>query len=205
MVSVRIWAGTALGTAAALFGCGGDDGEDGGADGPDAPYVVPGHNDTGAPPTSSAAANQYSWDGSWNPAPSECPLAGLLDETHGEAGADHPALPPGKWGWDNACDCPGDEGLAIYENEYVEKGLDFGQLLDGDGRHFGWRLLDTDGGGIDLDHRGDAFAGSDGVDLFDLDPDGSLSSTGPSDETTGINLAEGPDMLRYTRGQSVDM
>ena len=180
-------------------GDGGNSASSGGA------YQIPPHNDSGAPPTTTHAANEYSWDGSWNPAPEEFPLPGLLDETHGTQTDEHPPLPPGKWGWDNDCDCPGDEGLAIYLNEYVAKGLDFEPLVDSAGRQFGWRLVDTDGGGISLDHRGDKFEGSDGVDLLDLNPNGELRSTGPNEDNGGINLGEGPDMLRYCTGASVDM
>lgn len=155
------------------------------------------HTSTGLPPVSIAAANAYSWDGSWRPAPGEFPLPGLLDMDPSQQG-----LPPGTWGWDNACDCPGQVGTAIYDNEFVGKGLDFARLADGDGRHFGWRLIDTNAGDTDLDHRGDAFAGSNGVDIFDLDD---LSSSGPGDRTSGINLGEGPDMLRFRTAHSLDM
>jgi hypothetical protein len=155
------------------------------------------HNGTGLPPASVVAANVYSWDGSWSPRPEEFPLPGLLDPDPTQQG-----LPPGTWGWDNACDCPGQVGTAIYDNEFVGKGLDFQPLTDGDGRHFGWRLVDTDGGDTNLDHRGDAFAGSTGVDVFDLDD---LSSSGPGDRTAGINLGEGPDMLRFRTAHSLDM
>ncbi len=156
------------------------------------------HNETGPPPASTAQANTYSWDGSWEPSPSEFPIAGMLDETHTE-------LPPGKWGWDNACDCPGDEGLSIYENEFVGKGLDFERLEDPEGHHFGWRLVDTDGGDTTLDHRGDNYDGTPGVDLFDLGTQGRLESTGPNEQSPGINLGDGPDMLRYGQGYGVDL
>jgi len=154
------------------------------------------HGATGLPPVSTTVAGVYSWDGSWNPAPGDFPLPGLLDSDPTQAG-----LPPGSWGWDGACDCPGQVGTAIYDNEFVKKGLDFQRLLDGAGRHFGWRLIDTDGAETNLDHRGDAFSGSDGVDIFDLDD---LSSSGPSDRSEGINLAEGPDMLRFRTAHSLD-
>jgi len=140
--------------------------------------------------------NEYSWDGSWTP--ESFPIPGLLDETH-------PTLPPGKWGWDGSCDCPGDEGLAIYNNEFVEKGLDFLRLEDSAGHLFGWRLIDTDGGDTSLNHRGDNYDGTPGVDIFDLGLAGMLQGTGPGDETPGINLGDGPDMLRYGVGWSVDM
>jgi hypothetical protein len=105
-------------------------------------------------------------------------------------------LPPGVWGWDNGCDCPGQEGTAIYDNEFVERGLDFEQLVDAQGQHFGWRLIDTDGGTTELDARADHFSGSRGADIFDLTV---LASTG------GLNLGEGPDMLRFGEGYSLDV
>lgn len=159
--------------------------------------VTPPHNETGLPPDTPDAANTYSWDGSWSPLPDDFPLAGLEDTDPTQIG-----LPPGRWGWDGSCSCASNEGTAIYDNEFVGKGLDFERLEDPDGRLFGWRLIDTDGGTTELNHRGDAFDGSSGVDIFDLDV---LSSTGPGDNTPGINLGEGPDMLRYQTGQSVDM
>ncbi|MBU1222049.1 hypothetical protein KKF34_04690 [Myxococcota bacterium] len=156
-------------------------------------YVVPDYNYTGLPPFDPDLANTYSWDGSWNPESDEFPIEGLLDETH-------TYLPPGKWGWDNSCDCPSDEGLAIYNNEFVEKGLDFIQLSDSENHHFGWRVISTTGDPvISLNHRADNFEGSNGVDIFDFTNNGDLSSTG------GINLGEGPDMLRYGTGYGVDM
>jgi hypothetical protein len=155
------------------------------------------HNSTGPTPGTPGAANEYSWDGSWSPTPGDFPLAGLTDPDPTQQG-----LPPGHWGWDGVCDCAGNEGTAIYDNEFVAKGLDFEPLLDSAGRHFGWRLIDTDGGTTELDHRGDAFDGSDGVDLFDLDV---LQGTGPGENTPGINLGEGPDMLRYQTGWSADL
>lgn len=154
-------------------------------------------NSTGTPPSDVARANRYSWDGSWAPAASEFPLTGLLDADPTQSG-----LPPGRWGWDGVCSCAGNEGTAIYDNEFVAKGLDFERLSDDAARHFGWRLLDTDGGTSELNHRGDAFDGSRGVDLFDIDR---LESTGPGTNTPGIHLGEGPDMLRYRVGQSVDL
>lgn len=148
---------------------------------------------------SRGSANEYSWDGSWNPPGESFPLEGLLDETHAE-------LPPGKWGWDGACDCPGDEGTAIYDNEFVDKGLDFERLEGSRGGLFGWRLIDTDGGSMSLNHRGDHYDGTPGVDLFDLRGDGKLQGTGPDQEGVGgINLGDGPDMLRYGVGWSVDL
>lgn len=155
-------------------------------------YEIPDHHKTGAPPPDSSAANGYSWDGSWAPTSSDFPVAGMMDETHDD-------LPPGKWGWDGSCDCPGDERLDIYENEFVEKGLDFEPLMDRDGHIFGWRLIDTDGGGISLNHRLDNFEGSPGPDIIDLNPGGHLQTTG------GINLGDGPDMLRYSTGWSTDL
>ena len=155
------------------------------------------HNSTGTPPATPTAANAYSWDGSWSPESGDFPLEGLLDADRTQEG-----LPPGRWGWDGDCSCAGNEGTAVYDNEFVAKGLDFEQLVDSEGRHFGWRLVDTDGGTTELDHRGDAFDGSDGVDLFDL---GMLQGTGPGDNNPGIDLGEGPDMLRYRTGWSVDM
>ncbi len=165
----------------------------------DAPpeVITPPHNNTGLPPNTPEATNNYSWDGSWSPLPDEFPLAGLEDLDPTQAG-----LPPGRWGWDGDCSCASNEGTAIYDNEFVGKGLDFERLEDTGGRLFGWRLVDTDGGTTELNHRGDAFDGSNGVDIFDLDV---LASTGPGENTPGINLGEGPDMLRYQTGQSVDM
>lgn len=161
-------------------------------------YIEPEHQQTGLPPEDSSAANQYSWDGSWSPAETDFPLDGLFDETH-------EYLPPGKWGWDGECDCPGDEGLAIYENEFVEKGLDFEPLSDDAGHQFGWRLVGTDENPMTLDHRGDNFEATPWVDIIDLKLDGELAGTGPGEETDGINLGDGPDMLRYGIGHSVDM
>jgi hypothetical protein len=142
--------------------------------------------------------NEYSWDGSWKPSPDSFPIQGMLDETHSQ-------LPPGKWGWDGSCNCPGDEGLAIYNNEFVEKGLDFKKLADTESRHFGWRLIGTNQAPMSLNHRGDNYEGTPGVDLFDLGSNGQLQGTGPSDTSPGINLGDGPDMLRYGLGWSVDM
>ncbi len=203
--NARSWAGLAVVSLAVLAATGcsnkSDEGADsatggsstgGGATGGTAP-----HHSTGAPPTTPDAAGEYSWDGSWSPMPDEFPLAGLEDQDPTQQG-----LPPGRWGWDGNCSCAGNEGTAIYDNEFVAKGLDFEQLLDSEGRLFGWRLVDTDGGTTELNHRGDAFDGSDGVDIFDLD---FLQGTGPGENTPGIHLGEGPDMLRYQTGWSVDM
>ncbi|MBN2719238.1 MAG: hypothetical protein JXX14_25535 [Deltaproteobacteria bacterium] len=161
-------------------------------------YQEPEHRQTGLPPADGGQSNGYSWDGSWRPTESDFPLSGMFDETH-------PSLPPGKWGWDGSCDCPGDEGLAIYENEFVEKGLDFELLLDSMDNHFGWRLIGTDGNPMTLNHRGDNFEATPWVDIVDLGSDGELLSTGPGDDTPGINLGDGPDILRYGTGRSVDM
>jgi len=146
------------------------------------------------PPAS--GPNAYSWDGSWKP--TQFPIKGLLDETHKH-------LPPGKWGWDNSCNCPGDKGLAIYKNEFFNKDLDFRKLLDASGRHFGWRLISRSGKSIQLNHRGDHYDGTVGVDIFDLTLQGQLNGTGPSSKSNGINLGDGPDMLRYAKGWSVDL
>jgi hypothetical protein len=175
-------------------GGGGSSTQSGGPVGPGG--AVP-HNSTGTPPVSPSSANDYSWDGSWSPAPEDFPLDGLTDLDPTQAG-----LPPGHWGWDGDCSCAGNEGTAIYDNEFVAKGLDFEPLVDSEARLFGWRLVDTDGGTTELNHRGDAFDGSNGVDLFDLD---FLQGTGPGDTTPGINLGEGPDLLRYQTGWSVDL
>jgi len=177
--------GWCLGTA----GCGGGDDA---SDEETPEYQVPPFHSTGLPPADPSFANAYSWDGSWNPAPSEFPIDGMFDETH-------PTLPPGTWGWDNECDCPGDEGLAIYENEFVDRGVDFEALADGEGRVFGWRMISLDGSAVEMDHRADNWEGCPGVDIFDLAPGGDLSST------AGINPGEGPDMLRYATGASVDL
>ncbi len=150
------------------------------------PYTGP----DGVPP-GTTSANVYSWDGRWTPAPSDFPLDGMLDQDPSQAG-----LPPGLWGWDGECDCPGNEGTAIYDNEIVNRGQDFERVEDPEGRHFGWRLVDTDGGDSELNHRGDHFAGSRGADIFDLT---SIAGTG------GITLGEGPDMLRYQTGRSTDL
>lgn len=177
------------------------DGDSGDGDG----GVFPGDGDAGngmgfwemgGASGSDGTPNEYSWDGSWTP--TTFPVPGLLDETHSD-------LPPGKWGWDGSCNCPGDEGLAIYENEFVSKGIDFELLEDSDGELFGWRMVDTDGGGISLNHRGDNYDGTPGVDIFDLSLNGELAGTGPGDDTPGINLGPGPDMLRYGLGRSVDL
>lgn len=143
-----------------------------------------------------AKSGPYSWDGSWSP--SSFPVAGLLDETHED-------LPPGKWGWDNGCDCPGDAGLAIYENEFLNRGLDFEPVKDASGELFGWRLVSTDGSPIELDARLDNFDGTPGVDIIDLLEDGNLNGTGRSAESPGINLGDGPDMLRFGTGWSLDL
>jgi hypothetical protein len=136
-------------------------------------------------------ANTYSWDGSWTPSADDFPIEGMVDETHA-------TLPPGKWGWDNACDCPGDEGTAIYDNEYVGKGVELEQVQDDEGRLFGWRMISTGSGGIAFDHRADHFEGSTGVDIVDMNPDGEFLNS------PGLDIGDGPDILRYSTGRGVD-
>jgi len=144
-----------------------------------------------------ADAGKYSWDDSWTP--SSFPVAGLIDETHAD-------LPPGKWGWDNGCDCPGDEGLAIYENEFLGRDLMFETVTDAEGEVFGWRLVSNDGSPIEMDARLDKFDGTPGVDIIDLKERGNLNGTGPNDQgSPGINLGDGPDMLRFGTGWSIDL
>ena len=178
-----------------FLACGHDNAD---ATSPHEQYEEPEHQQTGTPPSDDTHSNGYSWDGSWSPVFGDFPLPGIFDETH-------TTLPPGKWGWDGACDCPGDEGLAIYNNEFVGKGLDFEALIDGATNQFGWRLIGTTDAPMSLNHRGDNFEGTPWVDILDLGPDGELTSTGPGDGTPGINLGDGPDMLRYGTGWSVDM
>ncbi|MBN2527707.1 MAG: hypothetical protein JXR76_15050 [Deltaproteobacteria bacterium] len=183
--------------ASFMLGMGCSDTKGAGANPPDG-YVEPAHRQTGLPPVDDSWANVYSWDGSWSPSSAKFPLKGMFDETHA-------MLPPGKWGWDGACDCPGDEGLAVYNNEFVAKGLDFEALVDDASHQFGWRLIGTNDAPMTLDHRGDNYVGTPWVDIIDLGGVGELASTGPGDTSPGMNLCDGPDMLRYGIGRSVDM
>ena len=139
--------------------------------------------------------NEYSWDGSWGPQPSEFPLEGLLDDEyfdgHTTGGEPSPILPPGEWDWDDASN-----DLANWRNFEDNLGT-FARLHDGADQHFGWQLAPV---AANVDFSGPAayFEGSSGTDLIDLGPGGAIHSYGDG------NLGDGPDVLIFDQSWSLD-
>jgi len=151
---------------------------------------------SGVTPTGWPTGNEYSWNGSWTPGPSDFPLSGLLDDEYfdGHVGSDGnptPVLPPGAWDWDD-----GSDDLANWRN-FCDNIGSFEQLADGAQQHFGWGIVGLAG---DIDFTGPAayFEGSSGTDRIQLGPNGQLHSYGSG------NLADGPDELAFDRAWAVD-
>jgi hypothetical protein len=172
----------ALLAALGLAACGADEGSSGDADG----------GADGWP-----AGNGWSWDGSWAPGDGDFPLDGLLDDEYfdGHDGADGeptPVLPPGAWDWNDA-----DDDLASFRN-FDENLGHFEMLLDGDGHHYGWRLVPNDPGACDYSGPAAYFEGSSGTDVLDLGPGGAVHSFGSG------SLGDGPDVLVFQSSWSLD-
>jgi hypothetical protein len=160
-------------------------------------HANPGSNDAGTDQPDTAeeaevpgpeqgwpAPNDWSWDGSWEPA---FPLDCLLDDEYGDGHDGTPVLPPGEWDWDDASD-----DLANWRN--FEANVGTFEALDSGG-HYGWRLVPATG---DFSGAAAYFEGSCGTDVVDLGPEGSIHSY-----ATG-NLRGGPDVLVFRESWSLD-
>jgi len=173
-----------------LAGCGGRGG--GGAVDGGLPDAGPIHPVEGWP-----APNEWSWNGSWTPGEGDFPLDGLLDDEYfdGHPGGDGqptPILPPGEWDWEDAND-----DLANWRNFETNLGA-FEPLTDGQGRHYGWRLVGITPGAVDYSGPASYFEGSAGADVLNLGEQGALHSFG------GGNLGDGPDILVFQSSWSLD-
>jgi hypothetical protein len=137
--------------------------------------------------------NAYAWDGLWVPASSL--IAGLLDDEyfdgHENGGAPTPILPPGRWDYVNA-----DNDAANWRNFYTNLG-EFDRLLDGCGRHHGWKFVPKYPDSIDFAGPGEYFEGSAGTDILLLGGSGTIHSIAGS-------LAGGPDVLVFGASYSLD-
>ena len=141
-------------------------------------------------------ANVWSWNGSWSPAASDFPLAGLFDDEYFDGHPDAqaqptPVLPPGAWDWDDASD-----DLANWRNFRDNLGT-FALDVDADGHAYGWTFVGL-APSVDFSGPASYFEGSSGTDVLDLGPAGSLHSYGSGD------LADGPDVLVFDTSYSLD-
>ena len=141
-------------------------------------------------------ANEWSWNGRWVPGAEAFPMTCLLDDEYGDGhlyeGEVTPLLPPGDWDWNDA-----DDDFANYRNFRDNLGH-FERLVDSLDRHFGWRLIPNDPDAAEYDGPADYFRGSCGPNVLDLGAAGSIHSFGRG------NLADGPDVLRFTSSYSLD-
>lgn len=143
------------------------------------------------------APNDWSWDGSWSPATSDFPLAGLFDNEYFDGHADAqgnptPILPPGAWDWDDAAN-----DLANWRNFEQNIGT-FQPLTDSGGRQYGWTLAPKTPGAVDYSGPAMYFEGSSGADVLDLGAKGTLHSL------SDASLADGPDVLVFNASYSLD-
>ncbi len=183
LLSVLLLAGPGCGDDGATSVDGGGRHRDSGPPGDAGPPLPPAH---GWP-----TDNTYSWDGRWTP--TEFPIDGLLDDEYfdghtGRDGMPTPILPPGAWDYEDAND-----DLANWRNFSMSIGA-MEMLRDGDGNHYGWRLVPTD---FDYSGAGAYFEGSTGTDIIDLGPNGAIHSFGEGD------LRDGPDILVFDRSYSI--
>lgn len=145
------------------------------------------------------AANEYSWDGSWNPSSSELPPDGLYDEIyfdgHDVEGSPSPILPPGEWDYEEI-------HLLANWNNFEQNLGEFEELMDNADLPFGWRLLPIQPEGTEATALLQYFHGSGGADVVDLGSEGSIHSAGNPAYGDPIGLGDGPDMLRFRTGYS---
>ncbi len=139
--------------------------------------------------------NAYSWDGSWSPAASDFPIAGLYDneyfDGHLVQGQPSPILPPGNWDWND-----GDNDLAWWKGFASSIGA-LEPLRDHCDRPFGWRLVPHDPTGVDYETLAAQFEGSSGTDILNLGPLGKAHSTAGQ-------LGDGPDLFVFQSAWSLD-
>ena len=151
--------------------------------------------------------NDWTWDGSWVPAPEEVPPACLLDDKYNDGheleGQPTPILPPGSWDWAD------DNGFLAHWRNFAQNVGDFEMLRDETGLHYGWRFVPIN---PEMPNFGGAamyFEGSCGVDQLILHPGGRISSMGELDPATGVrevpNLADGPDVLVFETSATLDI
>ena len=140
--------------------------------------------------------NAWSWDGSWTPADSDFPLAGLLDAKYNDGhivpvNQVSPILPPGRWDWDDA-----QSDLATWRGFQKDIGT-WEQLVDPCGHSYGWRLVPNTPGAVDFGGAAEYFHGSSGADLLFLGANGTLHSIDG-------DLGDGPDVLVFDRAWLLD-
>ena len=139
--------------------------------------------------------NEYSWDGSWTPADTDFPIAGLYDDVYFDGHPDNsgkatPILPPGDWDWG------GQPNLSNWNNFSQNVGT-FSLLLDSKSRAFGWRFVGNPVDAAVFSGAAEYFSGSSGADIIYLGPQGDISSISG-------NLGEGPDVLLTATSHSLD-
>lgn len=180
---------TSLVLALASTGCGGSGHAVSGTDG--------GHTSGEAGPPKNLSrwptANQWSWNGSWSPSPSDFPIAGMFDDKYFDGHNGTPILPPGAWDYD-----PSTSDLANWRNFNTNLGH-FDPLKDRAGHQYGWKFV---GNHTNTDYQGPAayFEGSPGVDYVYVGPQGSIHSLGLGEG----ELGDGPDVLIFDKSYSLD-
>lgn len=142
-------------------------------------------------------SNVYSWDGSWVPAAGEFPLSGMFDDEYFDGhtnwnGVVSPILPPGEWDWDDAND-----DLANWKNFSTSIGV-WAELVDAAGNLFGWQLQGNTPQSIPYSGAAAYYEGTNGTEVLDLGPGGIINSF------TNGNLRDGPDVLVFNSGWSLD-
>jgi hypothetical protein len=143
-------------------------------------------------------ANEWSWDGRWEPQDPDFPIDGLLDDEYFDGHLDRngnptPILPPGRWDWEDTND-----DLANWRNFETNLGS-FEMLTDTRGRHYGWRFVPNDPTAPDYSGAAEYFEGSSGTDILHLGPAGVIHSMG------ACNLADGPDILVFRESYALDL
>ena len=148
-------------------------------------------------PTPDPGGWPYAWNGSAPPASLSFPLAGMVDDEYHDGhktwtGEVSPILPPGKWDWNDSND-----DLANWHNFKGSIGT-FEPLIDGLGRHFGWRLVGNTPSAVKYAGPATYFEGSPGIDELILGKDGTINSF------ENGNLGDGPDVLVFDQAWSLD-